>query len=168
VARKGLVYASDPNWKEEKGQVWMWKEGAKLKLVAKGMGTTNGIEVSPSEKVLYVNESIQRRIWAFDIGPGGALKNKRKLAEFPDHGLDGMRCDVKGNLYVTRYGKGSIAVLTPKGKLLREVRLSGRRPSNIAFAGEDGCTAYVTEVDHGRIEAFRVEWPGREWDFWQD
>ena len=31
------------------------------------MGTTNGIEVSPDGKTLYVNESKQRNVWAFTI-----------------------------------------------------------------------------------------------------
>jgi sugar lactone lactonase YvrE len=127
------------------------------------MGTTNGIEVSPDEKTLYVNESEQRRIWAYDISEDGSLSKKRLFAEFPDHGLDGMRCDTEGNLYVTRYGKGVIAKFSPDAMLLMEVKLNGTKPSNVAFGGPDGCTVYVTEVEHGRIESFRVEKPGREW-----
>ena len=68
------------------------------------MGTTNGIEVSPNGKILYVNETKQRKIWAFKIGTDGQL-SKTLFKEFVDHGMDGMRCDIDGNLYVTRYGK---------------------------------------------------------------
>ena len=39
--------------------------------------TTNGIEVSPDGKTLYVNESVQRNVWAFTIESDGALKDKR-------------------------------------------------------------------------------------------
>ena len=106
------------------------------------MGTTNGIEVSPDGKTLYVNESKQRNIWAFDLTADG-IGNKRLLKQFPDHGFDGMRCDVDGNLYVTRYGKGTVAKLSPAGKLLREIDVLGARPSNICFGGADGRTAYV-------------------------
>ena len=77
--------------------------------------------------------------------------------------MDGMRCDVDGNLYVTRHGKGTIAKLSPSGKLLQEISLKGKLPSNIAFGGKDGCTAYVTLQDNGNIETFRVDKPGREW-----
>jgi sugar lactone lactonase YvrE len=41
--------------------------------------------------------------------------------------------------------------------------LLGKNPSNIAFGGPDGRTAYVTLQDRGNIETFRVEAPGREW-----
>ena len=72
-----------------------------------------------------------------------------------------MRADVKGNLYVTRHGKGTVAIVTPKGKLLREVDVLGKMPTNITFGGPDGKTCYVTEVEKGRIVQFRAEFPGR-------
>ena len=75
--------------------------------------------------------------------------------------MDGMRCDVDGNLYVTRYGKGTVAKLSPDGVLLLEVQMKGKKPSNIAFGGKDGKTVYVTLQDRGFIETFRVEKAGR-------
>ena len=122
-----------------------------MTLVAR-MGTTNGIEVGPGERTLYVNESVQRSVWAFDLEADGTLGGKRLLIRFADHGLDGMRCDVAGNLYVTRYGKGTVAKISPEGKLLREVELTGARPSNLAFGGPDGRTCYVTLQDRGNVE----------------
>ncbi len=40
-------------------------------LLMSDMGTTNGIELSSDESILYVNESVQRRIWAFEIDEVG-------------------------------------------------------------------------------------------------
>ena len=68
VAPDGTLYASDPNWGKGTGQVWKIDTGGKVTLAAGGMGTTNGIEVSPDGKTLYVNESVQRNVWAFRIG----------------------------------------------------------------------------------------------------
>ncbi len=127
------------------------------------MGTTNGIEVSPDGRRLYVGESVQRRIWVYDIGADGTLSGKRVFASFADHGLDGMRCDRDGNLYVTRHGGGTVAILAPDGTISREVRLKGRLPSNVAFGGRDGRTVFVTVQDRGAIEAFRSAIPGREY-----
>jgi sugar lactone lactonase YvrE len=39
--------------------------------------------------------------------------------------------------------------------------MSGEKPSNIAFGGPDGKTAYVTLQDNGNIDSFLVEKPGR-------
>jgi len=154
------MFASDPNWKESTGQLWRVENG-QFYLLSKDMGTTNGVEVSPDEKTLYVNESVQRKVWAYDLDTEGNISNKRLFHQFDDFGMDGMRCDVEGNLYITRYGKGTVAKLSQEGKLLLEVQMKGKKPSNIAFGGRDGKTAYVTLQDRGYIETFRVEKAGR-------
>jgi len=168
IAPDGTLYASDPNWGKDTGQVWRIDTKGKVTLVAPNMGTTNGIEVSPDGKTLYVNESVQRNIWAFPIMEGGSLGDKKLLQKFDDHGFDGMRCDVAGNLYVTRYGKGTVAVVSPKGEVLREIDALGKMPSNLCFGGPDGKTVYVTEVEHRRLVQFRVDQPGLAWKRWQE
>lgn len=160
LAPSGDLYASDPNWKEGTGQVWKASPTGELTLVAPNMGTSNGIEVSPDGKTLYVNESVQRNVWAFTIETGGSLTGKRLLKKFDAHGFDGMRCDVDGNLYITRHGKGTVVKLSPSGEVLREVDVLGSKPSNLCFGGPDGRTVYVTEVDHRRLVQFRVDHPG--------
>ncbi len=167
IGPDGTLWASDPNWKEKVGQVWRIDTKGKFTLVAPDMGTTNGIEVSPDGKTLYVNETVQRKVWAFAIKEDGSLADKRLLKEFADFGFDGMRCDVDGNLYVTRYGKGTVVKLSPAGKVLKEIDVLGARPSNICFGGPDGRTAYVTEVEHCRLVQFRVDRPGVAWLRWQ-
>jgi len=163
IDSKDRLYASDPNWKAGTGRIWGIDTNGKMSILEDNMGTTNGIEVSPDEKTLYVNESVQRKVWAYDLSDNGNISNKRLLIDFPDFGMDGMRCDVDGNLYIARHGKGVIAKVSPAGKLLREIKLNGTRPSNVAFGGADGKTAYITLQDRGNIESFRVESPGREW-----
>jgi gluconolactonase len=167
IAPDGTLYASDPDWNKSTGQVWMIDAKGKTKLVAQKVGTANGIEVSPDGKTLYVNESVQRNVWAFDIGKGGTLGGKRLLKKFDDFGFDGMRCDADGNLYITRHGKGTVAVLSPAGEVIREIDILGKHPSNLCFGGPDGRTVYVTEVDKRRLVQFRVETPGLAWKRWQ-
>ena len=156
------LYASDPSWKEGTGNLWRIDSKGTVTRLAQDMGTTNGIEVSPDGKTLYVNESKQRNVWAFDLSSEGTLSNKRLIRHFDDHGFDGMRCDIKGNLYITRHGKGTVIKMTPSGEILREVPVLGKRPSNLCFGGPDRRTIYVTEVDSQRLIQFRVDHPGRE------
>ncbi len=163
IAPSGMLYASDPNWKTKTGQVWRIDLAGKITLAGPDMGTTNGIEVSPDGKTLYVNESVQRNIWAFAIADDGSLKDKRLFKKFDDFGFDGMRCDVDGNLYVTRHGKGTVVKLSPDAKVLKEIDVLGDSPTNICFGGPDGRTAYVTQVKGGRIVQFRVDKPGLAW-----
>ena len=167
IGANDILYASDPNWGASTGQIWRVDTDGAVTLLEAGMGTTNGIEVSPDEKVLYVNESAQRNIWAYDLSPEGEISNKRLLIQFPDFGMDGMRCDLEGNLYVTRHGKGTVAKLSPAGEVLLEVPLTGKLCSNIAFGGPDGRTCYVTMADRGNVEVFRTDLPGRSWQLFQ-
>jgi sugar lactone lactonase YvrE len=162
IDSKDRLYASDPNWKDSTGSIWRVDLNGKVTLLEENMGTANGIEVSPDEKTLYVNESVQRNVWAYNLSDG-KISNKRLLIRFEDYEMDGMRCDIKGNLYIARYGKGTIVKVSPTGKILKEIILAGKNPSNVAFGGKDGRTIYVTVQDKGNIETFRVDTPGREW-----
>jgi sugar lactone lactonase YvrE len=163
IDKKDRMYASDPNWKAGTGGIWRIDTDGKVTLLEGNMGTTNGIEVSADEKKLYVNESVQRKVWAYDLSESGDISNKHLLVEFPDFGMDGMRCDNKGNLYITRHGKGTVVKISPAGEVLEEITLTGKKPSNVAFGGKDGRTVYVTLQDRGNIESFLVDIPGREW-----
>ena len=163
ISAGGKLFASDPNWKDNTGNLWRIDLDGRAVLLESNMGTTNGVEVSPDEKILYVNESVQRNIWAYDLSPEGEVSGKRLLIQFSDFGMDGMRCDVEGNLYVTRFGKGTIVKLSPSGDILKEIYLTGKKPTNIAFGGQDGRTCFVTLHDNGNIEMFRADLPGRSW-----
>ena len=129
IAADDTVYASDPNWAESTGQIWRIDGNGRAHVLDPDMGTTNGIEVSPDEKTLYVNESVQRSVWAYDIVPDGTVANKRLLIQFPDFNMDGMRCDVDGNIYITRHGKGTVAKLSPEGEVLLESNCTGKIPA---------------------------------------
>jgi gluconolactonase len=167
IADDDTVFASDPNWGESTGQIWRIDASGRVTALERDMGTTNGIEVSPGGGTLYVNESVQLNVWAYDLNDNGDVSNKRLLLDFPDYGMDGMRCDVEGSIYITRWGKGAIAKVSPDGVVLREIELSGKNCTNLAFGGYDGRTCYVTVADTGNIEVFRVDAPGRSWEMRQ-
>lgn len=164
IDREGRLYASDPNWNDSTGMLWRIDPDGSVHLLEKNMGTTNGVEVSADEEHLYVNESIQRKIWVYDLDDSGNISNKKLFFQFEDFGLDGMRCDMNGNLYVTRFGKGTVVILSPEGGVLEEIELKGKNVTNIAFGGPDGKTCFVTVADRGCIETFRVNVPGRAYD----
>lgn len=163
INRKDQLFASDPSWKNGTGKLWRIEKNGNATLLTDQMGTTNGIELSPNEKILYINESVQRKIWAFDVDDQGGISNKRLFAEFQDFGFDGMKCDREGNLYVTRHGKGAVVVLDPKGNIVREIKLKGKNCSNLVFGGLNGKLVFVTLQDRKGMEKFRNDIPGRNW-----
>lgn len=160
LLKSGVIFASDPDWSTNSGQLWRINTDGSTKLMEADMGTTNGIEVSPDQHHLYVNESVQRRVWVYDISSKHELSNKQLLIEFVDFGLDGMRADLQGNLYIARYGKGTVAVVSPQGKLLEEISLSGEFPTNVAFGGCDGKQLFITMQKSGAIETVKVDVAG--------
>jgi gluconolactonase len=163
----GTLYASDPDWKNGEGALWRIAQDGTVTRLADGHGTTNGIEVSPDGSKLYVAESKQQRVLAYDLDESG-ISNETVLITFEEHGLDGLRCDVDGNLYVTRHGAGVVLILSPEGKTLRSIKLPGSMPSNLCFGGPDGKTVYVTEVENQQVLQFRADRPGLSWKRWQE
>lgn len=155
------LFASDPSWKTNTGRLWRIDPDGSSQLLEDSMGTTNGIELSPNEQTLYVNESIQRRVWKYSVDAAGNISNKQLFHQFDDFGMDGMKCDNNGNLYVARYGKGTIAVLSPAGILMKEIKLTGKNCSNLVFGGKDGRSVFVTMQDRKLIEHFRNDIPGK-------
>lgn len=164
IGTNDILYASDPNWGESTGQLWRIDTDGTTTLLEENMGTTNGVEVCTDGTKLYVGESVQRKVWQYDLSEDGEIRNKRLLIEFPDFGLDGMRCDQKENLYITRHGKGTVVVVSPDGEIIKEIEMTdGKRVTNLAFGGPDGKTVYCTVADIGNIQTFRTDTPGRSW-----
>jgi len=161
INKKGIVFASDPNWQKQTGQIWKIDNDRKAVLLKDNMGTTNGICLSPDEKVLYVNESVQKKIWAFNVDDKGNISGEKLFATVDDFGFDGMKCDIKGNLYVCRYGKGAIAIYNSSGRQIQEVQLKGKDVSNITFGGSDYKTCFVTLQDRKCMEKFRTDVAGK-------
>ena len=159
----GTLFASDPNWAADTGQFWRIGADRRFVRMEADMSTTNGIEIDVQRRLLYLNETSTRRIWVYDLPPGGLPTNKRLHHAFADGKLDGMRLDVAGNLFVTRWSLGNVAMISPGGEYLREIPVSGKSCTNVAFGGPDGRTCYVTVADTGAIDVFRTEHPGQSW-----
>lgn len=156
ITDSGVLFASDPDWKNSTGQLWKIHADGSSVLIEGKMGTTNGVAVSQDQRFLYVNESAQRRIWVYQLDATATPGQKKLLIEFPDFGLDGMRTDSTGNLYVARYGKGVIAKISPAGELLNEIPLNGKFPTNVSF-DPTGQWLYVTMQQRGAIERIALK-----------
>lgn len=149
ISPSGNLYASDPNWANGTGQLWLVRQDRSVTLLEANMGTTNGIEVSPDGRKLYVGESAQLKVWVYDIAADGTVSNKRLFKVFHGDGMDGMRCDDQGNLWIARYDKGTVAAVDPQGETIKEVTLQGRKCSNLTLYQGKG---YVTMADRGCFE----------------
>jgi len=167
IARDGTIYASDPNWKGREGHIWRIAKAAdgvvqgQIMSAPRAMGTTNGIDLSPDGKTLYVGESSSGQVWSYTIR-GNELADAKLVKTFQPDTIDGLRTDVAGRLYVARILKGTIVLMKPNGVVEREITLRAKEPTNLAFGGSDGKTVFVTQRQGGFIESFRTDQQGRE------
>src|SRR6201992_695222 len=106
----------------------------------------NGLCFSPDEKRLYVNDTVQTLIRAFDVAPDGSLANARMFAngitpELEPGVPDGMKCDQLGNIWVT--APGGVWVYAANGDHLGKVRVP-ELVSNLAWGSADFRTLFMT------------------------
>jgi gluconolactonase len=101
----------------------------------------NGLCFSPDESKLYIIESRGtpgRKIWVYDVVDGARIANGRIFLDAGAGTIDGMRCDVHGNLWCG-WGMGSdeldgVMVVSPQGKLIGRIALP-ERCANVCFGG---------------------------------
>jgi gluconolactonase len=116
------------------------------------LGRTNGIELSPDDRYLYVSEAFSKRgavasmvILRYALRPDGRLGAKSLFHDFgPGVRTDGMRADAAGNLYVAVNGGRRVEVLAPEdGRTLRTLCTSFAGVVNVELGGADGRTLYA-------------------------
>ena len=100
---------------------------------------SNGIMLSPDERVLYVTNG--GSILAFDVQADGGVANRRDFAKLDAGGNgDGMAIDAAGRLYVT--SQPGVQVFDRDGKYLGLIP-TPRNAISVAFAGRDKKTLYI-------------------------
>jgi gluconolactonase len=122
---------------------------SELELVVSDLTRPNGIAFSPDEKYLYVNNSQPKKIWMrYRVKPDGTLTDAKLLYDATNDprpgNPDGMKVDMEGNIYSA--GPGGVWIFSPEGKPLGTILLP-QRVSNVAWAGADRKTLYITATD---------------------
>ncbi|MBZ5607855.1 MAG: SMP-30/gluconolactonase/LRE family protein [Acidobacteriia bacterium] len=155
VRKDGQIYFTDPAFGNQQDTqdldfygVYHLSPRGELELIAKPKGRPNGVALSPNGRTLYVANSDQRDIRAYDLDHKGSASNERVLVSGIPGVPDGIRTDEKGNLYVAA---GKLEVYTPEGKSLASITFA-ETPSNCEFGGEDLQSLYVT----ARTSVYRV------------
>ncbi len=155
VRKDGHVYFTDPAFGRGEDEreldfygVFHITPQGRMELVAKPKGRPNGIALSPNGRILYVANSDERNVRAYDLDRGGKATNERVVVSGIEGVPDGMKVDEKGNLYVTADG---LAIYSPEGKHLATIQLP-EKPANCAFGDPDFQTMYVT----ARTSLYRI------------
>lgn len=157
VRSDGTLWFTDPPWglteKAELPGHWVYKldpDSGKVKPVVKDLAMPNGIIFSPDERRIYIADTgghtrhpdpayhkLAAGIHCYEVSKDGVLGKKHFTIK---EGSDGMRVDVKGNLYTTN---GKVKIFNSDGRLLEEITVP-EGPANICFGGEDYKTLFIT------------------------
>src|SRR6266851_312948 len=156
VARKdGHIYFTDPAFGNQADTreldffgVYHITPKGELRLVAKPAGRPNGIAFAPGGHVLYVANSDEHNVRAYDVDHNGEVSNERVVISGVSGVPDGIRVDEKGNIYVAANG---VAIYDSHGKLTDTIEFS-ETPANCAFGDSDLETLYIT----ARTSLYRV------------
>ena len=107
----------------------------------------NGLCFSPDESLLYINDSPRALIRVYDVDAGGGLSGGRLFFEnigtgkVGEEGIpDGMKCDERGNIWVT--GPDGVWVISPEGEQLGLIEVP-ETVGNLAWGGPDWKTLYL-------------------------
>jgi gluconolactonase len=175
IHSSGAIFFTDPPWGLPDLDEDTTKEipfngvfviiNEEVRLIDSTLFRPNGIAFSPDEKYLYVGNN-QHSGETGQIDNGGkswfrytlnedlTVNEKIEFCSAPDSNVtgdpDGMKVDIKGNLYCT--GPGGLLIFNSEGKYLGTIILP-ELPTNCAFGGKDGKTLFVT----ARKQVFKVD-----------
>ena len=171
VKSDGSIYFTDPIFLGEREEmlapslqsqahrsVFRLSPDGVLAPVTDEIAKPNGLAFSADESALYVVDSFENRVHAFDVADDGSLANSRVWLSM-EHELeglgDGMKVDREGNAYVT--GPGGVWVASGDGTPLGIIRVP-QTTSNVAFYGFDSRLLFITAPT--AVYVARIKVPG--------
>ena len=127
-----------------------------VRLLTKDLPTPNGMSFSPDGKRLYVDDTRRQEIRVYDVGANMVLQNGRVFGKEEGRGgvPDGIRVDVKGNVYCT--GPGGVWVWDPEGNHLGTIMLP-ESTANFNWGDADYSTIYFSS----RTSIYRLKTKAR-------
>jgi sugar lactone lactonase YvrE len=126
-----------------------------------GYCITNGPAVSPDGRTLYHTDTLARRIYAFDLSPGGELSKRRVFVQLAlsDGYPDGLTVDAAGYVWTGLYDGWSARRYAPDGRLDRIVPFPVANVTKLAFGGPDFDLVYATTAWKGLSAEARLRQP---------
>lgn len=163
----GGIYFTDPTWAPQKpqdasGVYYRHPDGAVTRVIG-DMSRPNGVQLSPDESILYVDDSDRLEVRAYDRAADGTLSNGRTFAVLKAAAgstsatADGMAVDSEGRVYVTT--ETGVQIFNPAGAAVTILPVP-ETPSNTAFGGADMKTLFITA--RTRLYAIRLNVAGIE------
>jgi xylono-1,5-lactonase len=140
----------DDNEQSPSGTLYRLDRG-ELTAMDRGYVITNGPAFSPDGGTLYHTDTLQKRIYAFDLQGDGSLANKRVFVTIEEGAgyPDGSVVDSAGCLWTGLFGGWAARCYAPDGRLLESVAFPVANVTKLAFGGAGLTTVYATTARKG-------------------
>lgn len=152
----GTLYFTDPNFglpkfgddpRKELAHAGVYSlNRGKLRLLTTEFTGPNGIALSPDERFLYVGnwDDKKKTVYRYELLPDGSVKDGKLFFDFTgfkgEDGIDGIKVDVDGNLYIS--APGGLQIVSGEGKHLGTLVIP-QHVHNMAWGDDDGKTLYL-------------------------
>jgi sugar lactone lactonase YvrE len=133
------------------GRLYRYAPDGRLSQVSEDLfGIVNTL-VWPAPDLLVTADTLADALYAYRVGEGGRLSDRRVLLEGFGRGLpDGSAVDAEGFVWTARVaGGGCLTRTAPDGRIDRVVELPCSSPTSCAFGGEGLATLFVTSSRFG-------------------
>ena len=154
-------YASNP-----RGGVYRWSPDCNVvEPLLPNLVTPNGIAVTPDDRSLWISCSLANEIMHITLTPDRSQVLKAsipyRLSGAP--GGDGIRVDVRGNMYLTINFQGRVLIFNENGIPIANVLMPGRdhgaltRTTNLAFRPGTDEVYVAASGEHGGAWIYRFK-----------
>lgn len=127
-----------------------------VSVAATDMHFPNGPVITPDGKTLILGETLTAALTAFDIGPDGALSNRRLWAPTAPRLPDGITLDAEGAIWIASPLSPECVRIAEGGEVL-EVIETGQPCYACMLGGDDGRTLFMltaaTSIGHEAAKA---------------
>jgi sugar lactone lactonase YvrE len=150
VDRAGRLWAGtmDRAEKEASGSLYRLDPDLSWERIDSGYRVTNGPAFSRDGRVMYHTDSALQTVYAFDLGPNGAVGERRVHLAFGegDGYPDGMTVDAEDCLWIAFWDGWCVRRFAPSGELLATLEVPVQRPTSAAFGGAGLEQLFVTSA----------------------
>lgn len=137
------------------GAVFRLEKDWRCTRVLSGMGIPNAVTTNGDATTLYVADSADRLLYAYDLdSTTGALGDRRVFAHpAPPQTPDGAALDAEDHLWNAHWDGARLVRYAPDGAAVDALELPVSRPTSCAFGDSDLMTLYITSARVGLDDA---------------
>jgi len=134
------------------GAIYRLDADLRVKRMLAGFVVPNGMGWSPDNHTMYLTDSYNRTIYAFDYDLDlGEVSRQRVFARISEKSgfPDGLTVDAEGFIWSAHWDGWRVTRYTPDGRIDKVIMMPVQRPTSCCFGGEKLDILFVTSASIG-------------------